>query len=518
MRRAWICLLMVAMLASGSRLLLGQGECPGQHCSAKAAIINTMCKNLGQAGGVVYVEHAGSYCWCKCSCLASSTLVETQPSAWKKIGDMKVGERVLALQKNGDWKDSPIVFSDGTTMPEQPYPYAIYVTLEGNGGALITTAEHLFLTPGNVLKRADRLTPSDKLLDKNLRPIGITTVVSGSYHGPIHNIAATSWNTSGDDMWGHLIHTAGVVSGDYYAELYLNSADLRKLPQIGSEEYVAAVTKPKDAPQLKDVIDFGDGNSFVPAKPFKRPANRVSFLPEGHDVAKPGWQRPLNDTVPYEMAVYLVNHFKVYYPEIEFHIEWSDNTVNAYAWRENGKEHVAILGGLLRHMAIGVEGAGLVLAHEIGHHRGGEPRYPAPNDWASCEGQSDYWGALVCMRKVWWGPYALEQTKKGAEQLYDLFSNGLSIGNLITDPPKVTNDCGHPPALCRFNTYLAAMRLDDKPACAGRATTKTAKIDRVPFRESEMPVTPTLADNPKESDTPQSTGEVSVLKSRSIKR
>jgi len=409
---------------------------------------------------------------------------------------MKVGERVLSLQKNGDWKDSPIVFSDGTTMPEQPYPYAIYVTLEGNAGALITTAEHLFLTPGNVLKRADRLTPNDRLLDKQLKPLAIKAVVSGSYHGPIHNIAATSWNEGSDDMWGHLIHTAGVISGDYYAELHLKSDELLKSPQLGTREYTAAFGEQKGRESLKDVIDFGDGQKFVPAKPFVRPENRVSYLPEGQDIAKEGWLRPLNDTVPYEMAVYLVRHFETYYPEIVFHIEWSDDTVNAYAWREGGKEHVAILGGLLRHQAIGVEGAGLVLAHEIGHHRGGEPRYPAPNDWASCEGQSDYWGALVAMRKVWWGPYALEQTKKGADQLYNLFSNGLSIGNLIADPPEVASACSHPPALCRFNTYLAAMRADEKPACAGVTVSPKVGLNRVPFREHELEKSSTLAPVP----------------------
>src|SRR5262245_51324895 len=64
-------------------------ECPGQHCSAKSAIVNLMCKQLGNQGRPVFVEHNGSYCWCKCSCLASSIPVETSTDKWKPIGEIK---------------------------------------------------------------------------------------------------------------------------------------------------------------------------------------------------------------------------------------------------------------------------------------------------------------------------------------------------------------------------------------------------------------------------------------------
>jgi hypothetical protein len=175
--------------------------------------------------------------------------------------------------------------------------------------------------------------------------------------------------------------------------------------------------------------------------------------------------------LPYEMAVYLVNHFKVYYPDVTYHIEWGDNTVNAYAWKQGSTRHVAILGGLLRHVYVKQEGAGLVLAHELGHHYGGEPRYPN-NPWASCEGQSDYWGALIGMRKVWFGHYAMEQIDEGSTQLRNLFMYGLTGGNLFDvvlpepKPGSLMAGCSHPPAQCRYDTYKAAMRLDDKPSCA----------------------------------------------------
>ena len=467
-RSIFITLILILAISTD---LFGQGECPGQHCSAKAAIVNKMCKQLGQAGGVVFVEHNGSYCWCKCSCLASSTPVQVSVDNWISIGDIAVGDTVLALDLDGTWKQAPVVFSDGTTMPEEPYPYAIYVSVE-NGPTLITTAEHLFLVEGKKLKRADRLTPNDRLLDKDLRPLKIETLVSGSYHGPIHNIAVTDWSFDGT-IDGHLVNTSGVISGDYFLELHFETASEKLItePQVGSSEYLKRFGPPLGINKLKSVIVMGDAE-FIPGRPFEEPDGAHSYLPPGDDIAKPGTQTTLDVTVPYEMAVYLKDHFRVYYPDIIYHIEWHDNRVNAFAWRNGNEQHVALLGGLLRHTSVKQEGVGLVLAHEVGHHYGGPPRYPS-NPWSSCEGQADYWGASVAMRKVWWGHYALEQIQNGALQLYNLFANGLTSGNLIErsvaemNAPNPTSLCTHPPALCRYETYLAAMRLDPKPLCAG---------------------------------------------------
>ncbi len=86
---------------------------------------------------------------------------------------------------------------------------------------------------------------------------------------------------------------------------------------------------------------------------------------------------------------------------------WTDPTVNAYAKREGEAEDewiVAMFGGLARHPDMTNDGFMLVLCHEMGHHIGGAPVYapraPGRVEWASNEGQADYFGALKCMRRV----------------------------------------------------------------------------------------------------------------------
>ena len=78
---------------------------------------------------------------------------------------------------------------------------------------------------------------------------------------------------------------------------------------------------------------------------------------------------------------------------------WDDGTVNAYADRNDGNWNVNMFGGLARSPEVTNDGFMLVVCHETGHHLGGAPRF-AGNDWASNEGQADYFGTLKCMRRV----------------------------------------------------------------------------------------------------------------------
>jgi hypothetical protein len=80
--------------------------------------------------------------------------------------------------------------------------------------------------------------------------------------------------------------------------------------------------------------------------------------------------------------------------------KWSDGTVNAYAEQVGDVWKVSMFGGLARHKTITPDGFALVLCHELGHHIGGAPKYSG-EDWASNEGQADYFASLKCLRRVW---------------------------------------------------------------------------------------------------------------------
>ena len=168
---------------------------------------------------------------------------------------------------------------------------------------------------------------------------------------------------------------------------------------------------------------------------------------------------------------------------------WDDNTVNASA-QQNGKEWVLnMYGGLARHATITQDGMALVVCHELGHHLGGAPKY-GDTDWASNEGQADYFANLKCLRRMFTAPGASAFTRpKGGDEataragceaawksasertlctreamagmsvtsLFRVLRNQTVLPKFDTPDPIVVTEMqdGHPDTQCRLDTYYA---------------------------------------------------------------
>ncbi|MBI4062000.1 MAG: hypothetical protein HY403_11295 [Elusimicrobia bacterium] len=166
---------------------------------------------------------------------------------------------------------------------------------------------------------------------------------------------------------------------------------------------------------------------------------------------------------------------------------WSNPTVNASAQR-SGKDYILnMYGGLARHESITQDGMALVACHEMGHHIGGAPKYGGM-DWASNEGQADYFANLKCLRRVFSTPEATSFTRPTGDDpgpraaCEKSFSSetdralcvrgamaGMSVTTLFrvlrretalprfdTPDPKVVAAMydSHPETQCRLDTYF----------------------------------------------------------------
>lgn len=173
--------------------------------------------------------------------------------------------------------------------------------------------------------------------------------------------------------------------------------------------------------------------------------------------------------------------------------DWKSTTVNASAQQYGSKWQVNMYGGLARHKLATDDGFMMVVCHELGHHIGGAPRYDRNTDWASNEGQADYFAGLKCMRRILQGDDNIAivagmsidaEATKQCREVYKSESEvalcqriamaGKSLGSLLGslggnsrvnfDTPdkkivKSTNDA-HPQAQCRLDTYFAGMLCD----------------------------------------------------------
>lgn len=86
---------------------------------------------------------------------------------------------------------------------------------------------------------------------------------------------------------------------------------------------------------------------------------------------------------------------------IEFKVtrKWDDPTVNAHPRREGNVWTIDMYGGYAQAASATKDALAMLACHEVAHHLGGGAFfYPTPYEWASAEGQSDYWASLKCLR------------------------------------------------------------------------------------------------------------------------
>ncbi|MCB0357415.1 MAG: hypothetical protein KDD40_10425 [Bdellovibrionales bacterium] len=174
---------------------------------------------------------------------------------------------------------------------------------------------------------------------------------------------------------------------------------------------------------------------------------------------------------------------------------WSDGKVNASAMRLGSRFIINMYGGMARYPSMTEEGMALTACHEMGHHLAGAPKVKNKlSNWASNEGQSDYFAGLKCFRKIYsddenivWAyqafihPVVLDKCTRYWPTLAEQaacarFSMaGLTLAHVIReikfpnddlgfdtpDTSIVTNtEDGHPRPQCRLDTYIAAALCD----------------------------------------------------------
>jgi hypothetical protein len=203
---------------------------------------------------------------------------------------------------------------------------------------------------------------------------------------------------------------------------------------------------------------------------------------------------------------------------------WTNGTVNASAQQSGNNWIVNMYGGLARHVTVSQDAFAMVVCHELGHHLGGAPKYGGAGslNWASNEGQSDYFASMKCIRKyfadedniaalenVQVDPLVMErctseQTTAQAQALCARTSiAGKALATLLQqlgrdplvpnfntpDPRVVTRTAdAHPKAQCRLDTYF------NGAVCKVDASVEVSNTDVA--AGSCMPATHTLGNRP----------------------
>ncbi len=444
-------------------------DCTSAHCSAQQGNVNDICKEEGWPVGhkVLVCDTTGYCCNCTCSCADFGTPVQVSAHDYKAIEQVLVTESVYAAGTNLQWSEVVVEFSNGTDA--NAVTPGVYEIGYGDSLTIVVTPSHLFLMPNGKLKRADRLVPQQDVL---MTPTGATTPVVSvaivtSTKGMHYIATSTSKPTSLDN---HLLNLHGVVCADYAVELYQDELpqymDISQSLVVGSAEYRARFPHAMGAvPTLalgnlqKGVHTSEHWPHTVLNAVIEIPANASRFVTteQAEEIRSFVPKHPYSDTNVIANVEYLFTIYKAFYPEVTFILDWHNSNGNAFAIRLDGQPYVIVQGGLARVKALDLQGLSIVIAHELGHLYGGEP---AGVDGYSCEGQSDFYGVRIVMRKVWYDTLYAEMVFPGIDQIEELF-------NLLSNVGTSGIGCVTPTLECRIVTLRAGATSQYLPACAG---------------------------------------------------
>lgn len=460
--------------------------CGNDFCVPKKNQIDTTCHDLGQQAGkwIMYtpdLSRPNYQCYCICSCIGDRTPVTIADGRQIPIEEIVPG-RTEILAAGKDLRFVPTVAKQKSAAPPAQTKQTIYIEYTVNGvvSQLVVTQSHPFFLHGSrEVCAASRLRAGDKLIDRNGGPITITRILLGEYTGSFWEIA-TNLDPPDANYNGHLILTGGVVSGDFSIETYINYPlgdvspalkDHMARPVVGSPEWRRANHVERGA--AEPAIDM-PGGQFLPASrsAVAVPAHASDFLPswqaallERPEVPK----RPYNDMYSLDMCEWLIERvFQPLYPDVEFLFDWYSDEPNAHSWVTGDKKYVYLSGALARIDGFEYDGMSLALAHEIGHLYGKPDSSPSG---VTCEGEADFYGASVVMRKLWFGERYFEFTRSAIAQVKILYAyidlgdkRDASAAAAVLRLDKLGR--AYPSNECRIRTWEAAMAGPDKPACA----------------------------------------------------
>ncbi len=158
---------------------------------------------------------------------------------------------------------------------------------------------------------------------------------------------------------------------------------------------------------MKKILYFSFFCSLsLPLAAFGQTHAHASFFPP-NSLRFPVDGKSINQGLSQEATVSAIEAVKLAYDdyirqdgrEFTFDLLWKSEEVNAIHFASRSRVLISIFGGIARHPLMSADGFKFVLCHELGHSFGGFPQ-KSKEDFASSEGQSDYYASLKCMRKV----------------------------------------------------------------------------------------------------------------------
>ena len=182
-------------------------------------------------------------------------------------------------------------------------------------------------------------------------------------------------------------------------------------------------------------------------------------------------KRPLDDNSVVRNVHLLFDSFKIYYPDITFHLDWQDEAVNAKSFWYYDKMHVVLSGGLVRCNCLFYQGYIFIIAQAIARITGKSSQTnPVDGLGLTYVGAADFHACNLVMMQVFYSSFdqlatgdlnVLDQVKK--------FFGYISEVNKAGDPKNIATS---PSVSCRIQAVQNGLWGGNLPPCTKEIKTE----------------------------------------------
>jgi hypothetical protein len=176
--------------------------------------------------------------------------------------------------------------------------------------------------------------------------------------------------------------------------------------------------------------------------------------------------RPFDDTVVPQLIDEIFSAFKVAFPDVDFYLDWSNQTPNARSFVYiDGRKKVVIHGGLVRISCLYYEAFCFIIAQCVARF---SDQAPVDSYGLTYIGVADHYATSTLLTRVFFSISDDGDLINGiADQIRQLFQTGISAQNQMADPNDLAANPGIP---CRYKAITAGIFGHDIPPCVEKIT------------------------------------------------
>lgn len=188
--------------------------------------------------------------------------------------------------------------------------------------------------------------------------------------------------------------------------------------------------------------------------------------------------RSITDDVFPELVEQIFDQFRVYFRDIDFYLDWANDTVNAQSFVFfDQRKKVVLFGGLVRRSCLYYEGLAFIVAQCVSRLSGLKPATPQNITYV---GAADFYATSKVIRQVFFAITGDSSLFNGISTQIQALFNGVSAANGAGDPGNLAD---YPAIGCRIGAMENGIFGGNVPECAGGAPQSELEAEPHPLLE-----------------------------------